>query len=104
MRFRETKGLARHFRECSSAGVKTYRRKTARPSNIPFTQLDVLSQCVREDARGLPFCPKGADAKRAHALVRRGLIEVIGHVEDHFRPTAAGRALYPTAYRPAGEA
>lgn len=103
MRFRETKGLARHFRECSGAGVKTYRRKAPRPSNIPFTQLDVLSQCVREDAHERPYYPQGADSKRALALVRRGLMEPINQT-GLFRPTAAGKALYPTAYRPAGEA
>jgi hypothetical protein len=74
---------------------------------IPFTQLDVLSKCVRDDARGLLYCPRGSDYKRAHALMRRGLIEPVhgrkGEGEEQFRPTAAGKALYPFAYQPAGK-
>jgi hypothetical protein len=70
---------------------------------ISLTQLAVLGKCAMHDAKGNLYCPVGADFKRAHALVRLGLIEPIhgrkGEGEEQFRPTEEGKELFPTAYR-----
>jgi hypothetical protein len=68
-------------------------------SKLPDTQYAVLLKCVNATRRGRNFVPTGSDFKRAHALVRRGLLAPVhgrrGEGEEWFLPTQEAETLFP---------
>ena len=64
-------------------------------TTVPFTQLECLFSCALAANKGQLWAPVGKDYRRAHALLRRGLIEPLhgrkGEGIEHYKLTADGR-------------